>query len=192
MPTSVTYHIPYVTDFMIQLRANSMLDIGTGLGKWGFLQRDLVGARMKQTKEGTMTMQVTGVEAHDYPRTVPWLPKIYNTLIESDIALCIDDLDQHELVMCMDCFEHIPKQVGLALLPKLINLATKGFILSLPTEHHFVRNNRLMDYNKYDKHQAHYSNKEIADLLEPHGRLAYQTFKGRYGGVSAFLLTRPT
>ena len=40
MPTSFHHHISKMVDWVVRLQPRSILDIGVGFGKWGFLCRE--------------------------------------------------------------------------------------------------------------------------------------------------------
>ena len=81
MPTSFHKHISDVMDFVIEKKPKTVLDIGVGNGKWGFLSReylDIYGRGSNWRKE-TRTTRIEGIEAFSpYVMESPHITEIYD------------------------------------------------------------------------------------------------------------------
>jgi len=111
MPSSQHYHISKIMDNIIALKPKSILDIGTGFGKYGALCREyleLWDGRQKYE----FTRRIDGVEV--FGKYITPLHKfVYNNIFSEDIIELIDRLDfKYELVLLIDVLEHFNKDQG--------------------------------------------------------------------------------
>lgn len=109
----------------------SILDVGMGFGKWGFLIRDSfdVMTFQKFTKDD-WTIKITGIEPFTKAIT-PIQKALYNEIITKDFFKCIDDLGKFDLVILGDVIEHFPKEEGYKVLDKLFE-HTNNVLVSTP------------------------------------------------------------
>ena len=103
MPSSYPHNIPAIVQVMLDLRPASMLDIGPGYGKYGFLAREYVDDFRGE-------MRIDAVEVFpDYLRRVGWSP--YDEVLH--VNLLEVDLHRHyDLVLMIDVLEHFDRPDG--------------------------------------------------------------------------------
>lgn len=115
----------------LPLPSFSILDVGMGFGKWGFLIRDTFEVMAGQNfKKADWKIDLTGVEMFDKCIT-PIQKQIYNRIIKKDIFDSIDELVKYDLVIMGDVIEHIEKQKAYELLNELFK-HTENILVSTP------------------------------------------------------------
>lgn len=121
MSSSASETIPYVVEYVRKNRPNlsTVLDIGIGFGKDGFLLRDFFDAKewyKFQPKE--WKLKITGVEI--FEKYISELQRmLYNKIIIGDILAVLPKLGKFDLAILNDVLEHFPKETGFELINKL-------------------------------------------------------------------------
>jgi hypothetical protein len=132
MPTSPYAHLYCFMEYLRQMRPASILDIGLGNGKLGFIARDLldvmIGERYRREK---WKLQLDGIEIfedyiQDHQRA------IYNQIHIGDAYEVIDTLSSYDMVVLGDVLEHFTKERGLLFLDKCFSHAKKSVCLFVP------------------------------------------------------------
>jgi hypothetical protein len=113
VPTSYLYQINTIVELMVYSQPKSILDIGVGFGKYGFLAREYVGIR---DTYDAWRIRVDGIEIHEgYITSLHDL--IYDHLYIGDAREIVPSLDGgYDLVLLIDVIEHLEYEDGLALL----------------------------------------------------------------------------
>ena len=130
MPSSQYYHISKIMEIIIALKPNSVLDVGSGYGKYGVLCREYLDLWNGEQKY-EFNKRIDGVEVfNDY--ITPLHEYIYNNLYNKDIGELHHNLVfEYDLVLLIDVIEHFKKDKGLELLNGLLN-KNKGLLISTP------------------------------------------------------------
>ena len=161
MPTSVPYCVPIIASVARQLRPASVLDVGVGFGKYGFVFREYLDIWDMQDVHGydkaRWKTRIEGIEAtreyltplHDY---------IYDKIHIGDAMSLMDSLGQYDVIVMGDVLEHFDKAVGRALLDKLYARAKKCLLLTFP-EHCSTNHDRLG--NPYEAHRSSWGRKDF-------------------------------
>ena len=84
MPSSTHFHISKMVDWIVRLQPTSVLDIGVGFGKWGFLAREYTDINAHHYKREDWTVRIEGVEAFPEYAT-PTYPYIYDKIHYGDL-----------------------------------------------------------------------------------------------------------
>lgn len=141
----------------------SILDVGCGFGKWGFLARLYIQAwNPKLTKEAHQNwrnnLQVDAIEIfEDYITDLQRL--IYNDIYIGDMRRLITEVGEYDLIIMGDILEHIPLEDGLEFL-KRARAKAKWIIISMPD--YFCKNNPIMG-NMAEVHCYVWSDDEFPD-----------------------------
>jgi len=115
----------------IPLPEFTILDVGMGFGKWGFLIRDTFDSGTAQNfKKKDWKINITGVETFTKLIT-PVQKHLYNKIIKKNIFDSIDELVKYDLVIMGDVIEHIEKQRAYKLLDELFK-HTDNILVSTP------------------------------------------------------------
>ena len=131
MPTSPYEHISTIIFFLSRLKPSSILDIGIGNGKMGFIARDLLDVMLgERYKKEEWKIRIDGIEIfadyiQDHQRA------LYDTIHIGDASAVIDTLQQYDLIILSDVLEHFEKEKAWLLLDKCANHA-KHIILNIP------------------------------------------------------------
>ena len=173
MPSSTPMLIGYVCSKIISslkgwnLESKSMLDIGVGYGKYGFLAREYAGGFYPRADK-EKPLRVDGIERYEpYIQAIHKL--VYDNVYIGNASEVIKSLGIYDLILCIDMLEHLPKDQGLSLL-KDMKLHGKSSLVITP------RNPKPQDAyyeNVYEKHISNWN----ANELSPFGSLANTKLK---------------
>lgn len=136
MPSSRPNHIPAVLGIMLRLEPASILDIGTGFGKWGLLIREYTDIRLSEREperydRENWRVQIDGIEG--FPRYLtPVHDYVYDTVHVGDMRDVIEDLGRYDMILLGDVIEHIEKAEGEALLRKCLAHCSGAVVVSTP------------------------------------------------------------
>ena len=132
MPTSTYSHIPTVIKFLELAMPSSLLDIGLGNGKIGFLARDLLDTMLGQRyKKEDWKIRIDGVEV--FPDYIQDFQKaIYDNIFIGDAFDVIETLGSYDLIFLGDVLEHFEKTRALRFLGKCIDHCNQHLILAIP------------------------------------------------------------
>src|SRR5690554_6183829 len=119
MPTSHSGQINTIVDLLTIINPKKLLDIGVGHGKYGFLAREYLDISDNSKPYSTRTVQIDGIEA--FPEYITDLQRlIYDTIHIGNALDVIDKVDNYDLILMMDVFEHFTYEDGMALLNKCL------------------------------------------------------------------------
>lgn len=127
MPTSQL--IPDVWAMLKKLQPKSILDIGVGFGKVGFLAREyleLWGHRRYDPDK--WQVKIDGIEAHqDY--ILEHHKLFYNDILIGDITEHLEIVKNYDVIVACDVIEHLSREVGCAILE-----SAKSYIVTTPAK----------------------------------------------------------
>ena len=115
MPTSEYRQIPYVLDVIANERPKTVLDVGAGYGKYGFLAREFGDAERVDALDATPPR----FAAYDHV----WTGDLRNI-----DALLPPDAPRYDLALFIDVIEHLEKPEGYRLLDALVLRARKVLV----------------------------------------------------------------
>ena len=134
MPTSFHTQLNEIMDLIILTDPHSLLDVGVGHGKYGFLSREYLelwdgredGYRVrKRLIDGIELMESFITPVHEYA---------YDNIYIGSALNIVPNLDRtYDLVLLIDVVEHLGRAEGLDLLRLLANRATNT-IVSTPLD----------------------------------------------------------
>ena len=131
MPTSAYQNTAYVLEFVCGLDPESVLDVGSGFGRWGFLCRCHVVGGHSLTTQPEQSLRIDAVEA--YPGNIsPIYQAVYNHTHQGDARELVPSLGTYDVVICGDMIEHLDKGEAWALIKEMKQHATNALILTLP------------------------------------------------------------
>jgi len=169
MPSSRASGISTIVHVVKQLEPESILDVGVGFGKWGFLFReytDIVASeeeKSRYSKEG-WRVRIDGVEGYPGYLT-PVHDYVYDEIHVGLIQDLADGLPRYDVIFLGDMIEHLSKESGHEVLRKMLDRANKAVIVSTP---------------KFDTHQGEL----IGNALEQHECLWEARDFERYAGAN--------
>jgi hypothetical protein len=158
MGTSTPASITYICERIIKLKPKSVLDIGIGFGKYGFLSREYTDVYHGNQLE--WKTRIDGIEG--FERYVTKLQRIiYDNIYIGDATEIIKTLGMYDLILSVDMLEHLEKDQGIVLLHD-IREHSKQSIVSLPM---YPSKQRYGKYkNKFGPHRSIWIEEELTQF----------------------------
>ena len=180
MASSAVELLTPIVTLIRALNPSSILDVGVGFGKWGFLCREYLEVWMDRVKKNEWQVQLDGVEIFpDYHDILQ--PYLYNRIFYEDARTFHPD-KTYGLVIACDIVEHMLKHDGLALIRKMSSSWAANCIISIPLGNEWMRNR--YGRNPYDAHLAVWNENDLSrewrhiQVTVPDGRRIGIFFKG--------------
>ncbi len=149
LPTSVHVQITFIVDLVLQLAPRTVLDVGAGDGKYGLLCREYLTAAGKHAPG---QIKIDAVEAFEKYLT-PVHQSVYDRVFVGDIRELAARLENYDLVLMIDVFEHLSKAEGKTLMNELAGKA-RSVLISVPAQEHYQTE---IAGNAYQTHHAQYT-----------------------------------
>jgi hypothetical protein len=130
MPHSWHWPTGIMLEHIYRLQPSSVLDIGAGLGKWGYLARDMLDFNLARLEREEWATRIDGVEGFAY--SSPLHEWVYDHLSRSNILENHDIAVGYDLVILGDVIEHFEKDAGERLLASLVR-QNRNVLVSTPT-----------------------------------------------------------
>ena len=167
MPFSQSSQISTIISYIEQLNPISILDVGTGMGQYGFLARNNLenvnlflvdGVHASQRPKSDWQVRIDGIEAFPTYLT-PVHTYAYNKIIMGDALDLLPDIDDntYDFVLAVDILEHFTKTDGLKFLDELRRVAKQAVLVSTPKEFH----RQEIEANPYENHRSHWTSEEL-------------------------------
>ena len=164
MASSFIDQVPAIVQLSQKLKPKTVLDIGKGFGKFGFLLQEYIGIinTMKVNPDKSLreqsSIKIDTVEV-DADLMLPHLSQLYNTIYFGDILKLYKNLPFYELVLMIDIIEHINKEEALLLLKHLVQQGTK-IIIATPI--HFFEQHLYA--SKFENHISHWTKNDFKNI----------------------------
>jgi hypothetical protein len=167
MPFSQSEQISAIVGYAQALQPMSVLDVGTGMGTYGFLLRthlehlnlfEVDGATGKLRDRKGWRRRIDGIEG--FPAYItPVHEYAYDRLLLTDAlsALATIEAQTYDLVLAIDIVEHFEKDDGRRLLAECRRVSHMACLVSTPKE--FIP--QQIEANPLENHRSHWS---LADL----------------------------
>jgi len=181
MPTSPYAHLYSLVAYLNTVRPKSILDVGLGNGKLGFIARDYLDVMLgERYHKSQWKLQLDGIEVfgdyiQDHQRA------IYNDIFIGDAFDVIDGLAQYDMIIMGDVLEHFDKQKGLEFMDKCFSHTQTAIGLFIPLGDGWSQGD--ICGNPYEAHQSAWQLDELLPLCSQHQLFEYGPRK--YG---AFLI----
>jgi len=131
MPSSHHKQIDDIIDLMVLTKPESVLDVGIGFGKYGFLAREYLELWDGRQKYGDWKKRIDGIEGFRGYKN-PVYEFIYNKVNFGNALKIIPKIRKsYDLILLIDVFEHFNYQDGINLL-KECRKRSKNIIISTP------------------------------------------------------------
>jgi hypothetical protein len=148
-------HLPLTTamEHVVRLAPRTVLDIGAGLGKWGFLIREALDFMDGRLERAAWKTRIVGLDAQPHPS--PLHDWVYDELRTADVR---DERPTgYDLVVLGDVVEHLKKDEGLRLLERLA--AANRNVLVMTPLHYF---DQEVEGMPYETHRSHWTRADFA------------------------------
>jgi hypothetical protein len=162
MPTSTYAHINTVIKYLQDVRPASILDIGLGNGKMGYIARDLLDVMIgeRYAKED-WRVRIDGIEAYE-PYIQAHQRAIYDGIHVGDAFDVIDTLGTYDMIIIGDVLEHFDRPRAKQFLDKAAAHASKAILLSIPLGEKWTQDD--IYGNDYERHRSFWSVDEFTSL----------------------------
>ena len=149
MPTSRPYCISNIASRILELQPDTVLDIGIGFGKFGFMAREYTDIWKNRYNKSQWKTKIDGIEA--YHKYISEHHKhIYDKIFIGNALEILPGLNNYDLITFGDCLEHFSKKDGTMML-KMIKDNCKVAFITTPTTSKFQYRG-AMHGNKYERH----------------------------------------
>lgn len=183
MPTSPYAHLYPIVEFLNEARPVSVLDIGLGNGKLGFIARDLLDVMLggRHRKEDWQ-IKIDGIEIfaeyiQDHQKA------IYDDIYLGNAFDVIDTLGTYDMIMLGDVLEHFEKKQAYQFLDKCIAHCNTHVILCIPLGENWTQPE--IYGNPYEKHLSFWNFEEFEPFI-----CKYNMFSYTPGDYGAFLIKK--
>ena len=151
MPSSTWVHTSTIQDLFWKYRPTSLLDVGIGYGRWGFLAREQLDVFCGRYRKPEWQTKIVGVEV--FPSYIQshqhW---IYDRVIVRDAMEYLEEAtEQFEMAIAGDVVEHFNKSEALKFIDLLCKVA-KIVILCIPFGPGYPQGAACG--NQYEAHQS--------------------------------------
>ena len=161
MPSSQHYHISKIMDLITIIDPRSVLDVGTGFGKYGILCREYLELWDGRQQYSDFKRRIDGVEAFS-PYITPLHNYVYDNLYVEDMRELVAKLDySYDLVLLIDVLEHLSTPDGKLLLERLLS-KNLGILVSTPKDPSDQKN---AFGNTFETHKSRWTKKDISKLV---------------------------
>lgn len=183
MPTSTYVHLPVVAEYLMRIRPASVLDIGVGNGKMGFIARDLLDVMLGgRYRRDEWQLRLDGIEVFG-TYIQPHHRAIYDDIYIGDALDVIDGLGQYDLIIVGDVLEHFERAPAQLMLQKCRVHAMKGIILSIPLGERWTQAD--IYGNEHERHRSFWNREDFEEMAIESWFFTFPTL-GLYG---SFLIT---
>lgn len=157
MPTSNPASIPTIVSVIYNLAPASVLDVGVGNGKYGFLLREY----LELWGDDHSHRRIDGIEAHE-PYIGAVQRAVYDDIYIGDALTVLPTLNQHyDVALAADILEHFTEADGKRLLYLLAQHAT---YIVIATPDHEAPQGACFG-NEYERHRRQWTLGDIAAEL---------------------------
>jgi hypothetical protein len=161
----------------------SILDIGTGFGKYGVLCREYLELWDGRHDYSQFLRRIDGVEVFgDY--ITPLHKFVYNNIYINDIMEVLDKIEsRYDLVLLIDVLEHFDKHQGENLLHKILR-KNGGVLISTPKK---PSSQKDAFNNIYETHRSKWTKSDLSSLapnLFINDRVSHIAYLGNDGNVT--------
>lgn len=160
MPSSKHTLLTPVLNLIMELEPKSILDVGVGFGRMGFLLREYLDVWEERYNKEDWEIKITGVEAHP-PYIGPLQRLVYDKIITQPLENVVDRLEHHELVFMGEVLEHFDRETGKTVLKKLWEKCDT-ILITTPLE---PEEQAEAFGNPYEEHKSAWTPEELVEIF---------------------------
>jgi len=160
MPTSHFSQLNEIVQLIVYTDPQSILDIGPGFGKYGFLAREFLELWDGREELSKWTRRIEGIEAFpDY--LTPVHEFAYDRVHIGDAAEIVAGLeDSYDLILMIDVLEHFDYERGLELVSRCLRIG-RNLIISTPKN---IGRQEAAFGNPYEVHRFQWRPRHLRSL----------------------------
>jgi hypothetical protein len=121
----------FVMDMVYRMSPTSVLDVGAGFGRWGFLCRCHIGVGESLQACPEQPLRIDAVEGFK-PNVSSIYPAVFNKTYIGDARQLLPTLGRYDIIVCSHMIEHMTKEDGWKLIEDMLARSSKALILGLP------------------------------------------------------------
>ncbi len=160
MGTSHLKQIPKILSIVTQIRPGSILDIGSGYGKYGLLYREYLNEDYLNTQDKAKRfLHMDSIEA--FEKYVSPIHKfIFNNIFIGNALNIVYTLERsYDLITIVDVLEHFDKDNGIRMLEYLLKQGST-VLISTPKYVGYQE----VEINEYEKHVSQWTTRNFMSL----------------------------
>jgi len=162
MPTSPYSQIDTVVYLLTKLTPSSILDIGVGNGKMGFIARDLLDVMLgKRYRKEEWKIRIDGIEIFA-PYIQDHQKAIYDTIHIGDALEIVGSLPAYDLIVISDVLEHFDKENARLLLDRCA-VRAKHIMINIPLSEKWTQED--IYGNPHERHLSFWSREEFLPFV---------------------------
>lgn len=160
MPTSHMYQIADIMELILFTQPQSILDVGTGFGKYGFLSREYLELWDGKQQYCDWKIRIDGIEGYEnYVTAVHQF--IYNNVYIGNAINILPNLAvKYDLILVIDVLEHFEYNQGRILLKECAQIG-KNMIVATPRNIGIQKD--IFD-NALEMHKSQWTEKDLQFL----------------------------
>jgi len=185
MPSSSPKLITPIVEKILTIKPKTVLDVGFGYGKWGYLCREYLETWEGRISKIEWKVKIVGLDAYHPFSELEWTKVFYDEIVIGDAWRTIKTLGCYDLVIATDILEHLDKKCSLELFDECLKRSRKCFIMSVPLGEGWL-NNYVPYENEYDKHRCVWRLEEI----ESRNPSELKLFEERRGKIALAIFDR--
>jgi hypothetical protein len=161
MPSSRPSLISPVIELIRKINPSSILEVGVGFGKWGFLFREYLDIWNMRYRREEWRVRIDGIEVFDYYIT-DIQRRVYDNIYLKSAEDVIDELIDYDLIFLGDVIEHFEKQSGVEFLRKCWSKSKKAIVITTPVN---PSPQGVVFDNPYEKHRSFWQYEDFRDIF---------------------------
>lgn len=160
MPTSHFYQLNEIAELIMRLAPKSVLDIGTGFGKFGVLSREYLDVWRERTEKKDWKIRIDGIEA--FPSNLSSLHSfVYDKIYIGEASKVLNEIQtEYDLILLIDILEHFEKEQGFEILRRCQAVA-RNTIVSTPKD---IRAQGAVHGNPFEEHKAQWRKRDFTEF----------------------------
>lgn len=183
MPTSPYIHLQTYVDYLLETRPKSLLDVGLGNGKLGYIARDLLDVMLGECyRREEWKTRIDGIEV--FPDYIQGHQReIYDAIYIGDAMEILSGLKPYDMIVVGDVLEHFHKDKAWNFLDLCMSLAEKHMILNIPLGTEWTQPE--IYNNPYEKHRSFWTWEDLSPFV-----WKYRFFEIYPGTYSSMLIRK--
>jgi hypothetical protein len=122
MPISNPWHLPVVLHYATSVKPARILDIGVGMGAYGFMLRQYLDVANERIKPESWETVIDGVEIFPEYGNPVW-EYAYDTIHIGDVRQLLSSLGKYDLIIANDVLEHFSQHEARMLAQEFLRMA---------------------------------------------------------------------
>ncbi len=164
MPTGTYHHVTDVLNYVSGLNPKSILDVGCGAGRWGFLFHDCLDYYNERFQKEKWRVSIDGVEINRGYKT-SLHKEFYRQVFYEDIRRVAPNLKYYDLINMQDVLEHLPKSDGADLIHELLKHCGVFLLVQPVGKWPYSVDRAVKKYgNPHEAHISTWTNKELLTM----------------------------